>query len=551
MEPPKSYKKVQKPTGCLAALNRFISNSGERNLASFKTLRRMSQKKFTWDEENVAVSSMLIKEEEGTQRPIYYVSHVLRGAEERYNVIDKASFSLVISVRKLKAYFESHLIQVVTDQPLKRVLTIPALSGRLTTWAVELSEFELSYIPRINVKAQALVDFVIESTTRASPQALMRQIEEVADPKEFEWSLHVYGARNDKGAGPHGVTMEVKNKVLKRYHCKVVSLAQGFARIEFRHIPREETEEADRLSRLATTYYSELSEEVPIPFATWEVDLVGKLPKEKGGVEFAIVAVDYFRKWVEAVPLKKTRGEEVTHFLWKNILTRFGIPKILVSANGTQFEGQVVANFSEKFGIEHRFDPFYYLQSNGQVEVMNCIIFKGIKKNIFQSRKSGGSWVEELPTVLWSLRSISNQATGEAPFSLIYETETILAAEVGLPTYRQAGFHEERNDQRLLEALNFTDELRDQALYKILKYKQLLARIYNRRVKNRQFRIGDLVLRLFSTIHPKEQRKLSPKLEGPYRIKQILGPGTDELEDLDGKPIVRTWHTSKLCKYYM
>ncbi|GAA0152329.1 hypothetical protein LIER_10839 [Lithospermum erythrorhizon] len=107
------------------------------------------------------------------------------------------------------------------------------------------------------------------------------------------------------------------------------------------------------------------------------------------------------------------------------------------------------------------------------------------------------------------------------------------------------------NDQRLLEALNFTDELRDRALYKILKYKQLLARTYNRRVKNRQFLVGDLVLRLFSASHPKDQRKLSPKWEGPYRIKRILGPGTYELEDLDGKPIERTWHASKLCKYYM
>ncbi|GAA0153676.1 hypothetical protein LIER_11854 [Lithospermum erythrorhizon] len=171
----------------------------------------------------------------------------------------------------------------------------------------------------------------------------------------------------------------------------------------------------------------------------FRIDLVGKLPKAKGGVEFVIVAVDYFSKWVEAVPLKNTRGKEVTHFLWKNILRRFGIPKILVSDNGPQFEGQVVANCCEKFGIKHRFAPVYYPQypqSNGQVEVMNCIIFKEIKKNLIQSGKGGGSWVEELSTVLWSFRSTLNQATGEAPFSHVYGTEAVLPAEVGLPTYR-------------------------------------------------------------------------------------------------------------------
>ncbi|GAA0183651.1 hypothetical protein LIER_42440 [Lithospermum erythrorhizon] len=91
------------------------------------------------------------------------------------------------------------------------------------------------------------------------------------------------------------------------------------------------------------------------------------------------------------VPLKKTRGEDVTHFLWKNILTRFGIPKILVSDNAPQFEGQVLADFCKKFGIDHIFAPVYYTQSNEQLEVMNRIIFKGIKNNLLHSGKSGGS----------------------------------------------------------------------------------------------------------------------------------------------------------------
>ncbi|GAA0185103.1 hypothetical protein LIER_32391 [Lithospermum erythrorhizon] len=169
MEPPNSYKEVQKLTGYLVALTRFISKSGKRNLPFFKNLRRMSKE-----------------------------NHVLRGAKERYPVIDKAIFPLFVSARKLKAYFESHPIQVVTDQPLKRVLTSPALSGRLTTYAIELSEFEISYIPRISVKAQALTDFVIDCTVRAPLPIQVQQDEEATDPKGFEWSMHVDRERNDK-----------------------------------------------------------------------------------------------------------------------------------------------------------------------------------------------------------------------------------------------------------------------------------------------------------------------------------------------------------------
>ncbi|GAA0161980.1 hypothetical protein LIER_18174 [Lithospermum erythrorhizon] len=125
----------------------------------------------------------------------------------------------------------------------------------------------------------------------------------------------------------------------------------------------------------------------------------------------------------------------------------------------------------------------------------------------------------------------------------------MLTTEVCLPTSWQYGFDEEQNDQRLMELLNFTDEDRDKALYKMLKYKQLLTCTYNRRVRNRQFRLGDW-WRLFTASHPKEQSKLSPKWEEPYRIKRILGPGTYELEDLGGKPIARAWHATKLCKYF-
>ncbi|GAA0183965.1 hypothetical protein LIER_31288 [Lithospermum erythrorhizon] len=89
----------------------------------------------------------------------------------------------------------------------------------------------------------------------------------------------------------------------------------------------------------------------PIPFSMWGINLVGKLPKAKGGIEFAIVAVDYFSKWPEVVPLKKTKSENVIHFLWKNILTLFGIPKILVSDNGPSMRGNYLRIFVKSLGL--------------------------------------------------------------------------------------------------------------------------------------------------------------------------------------------------------
>ncbi|GAA0144980.1 hypothetical protein LIER_36048 [Lithospermum erythrorhizon] len=92
-----------------------------------------------------------------------------------------------------------------------------------------------------------------------------------------------------------------------------------------------------------------------IPVAMWEIELGGKLPKAKGSIEYMVVVVDYFSKWVEAAPLKKTNGEEVIHFLWKHVITRFGIPKILVSNNRLQFSSKTLHRFCDKYGIEKQF----------------------------------------------------------------------------------------------------------------------------------------------------------------------------------------------------
>ena len=107
---------------------------------------------------------VLIREENDTQKPIYFTSRTLQGAELRYQQLERVALALISATRKLKPYFQSHPIVVRTDAPIRQIIHKPDLAGRMVAWAIELSEYGLTYEHRKAIKAQALADFVVEMT---------------------------------------------------------------------------------------------------------------------------------------------------------------------------------------------------------------------------------------------------------------------------------------------------------------------------------------------------------------------------------------------------
>ena len=109
-----------------------------------------------------SLSSVLVQEEGKIQKPVYFVSRTLHGAEIRYQKIEKLALALITTARKLRPYFQTHQVIVRTNQPIRQVLQKPDLAGRMMNWSIELSEFGIVYEPRDAIKAQALSDFVAE-----------------------------------------------------------------------------------------------------------------------------------------------------------------------------------------------------------------------------------------------------------------------------------------------------------------------------------------------------------------------------------------------------
>ncbi|XP_065026133.1 uncharacterized protein LOC135650583 [Musa acuminata AAA Group] len=615
MQSPRTIKDLQRLNGRIFAISRFLARLGDHYRPFFRALK--DPKNFRWTTECKeafkqvkqrladlprlasvspgeklglylaasphAVSSVLIKESSGKQLPIYYVSHILSGPEGRYSPIEKLALALVLSARKLRTYFQAHPVEVITDQPLRQVLSKFDVAGRLLKWAVELGEHDIRYVPRTAIKAQAVADFIAELTQvmgedlEHPPEALILHVDDSSNSKgagtglvllapdghSFERSLRFgFKATNNEAeyeallaglrlalemqvAAVHVLTdsqlvaeqlsgaYEARDPTMAKYLAQVRDLTAKFPYFTLSNVPRGENERADALAKLASkptcktrpeieefparateiaitapgnapiTWVQELlrfkrdgilprdevaarrlhrthawyAEEggrlyrrsftypllrclepeeaqtvlaevhegvcrdhsggrtlahkllrqgyywpsmcrdakayaqhfgacqehartprqpaIPLnpvtcawPFAQWGLDLLGPFPPASGQQKYIIVGVDYFTKWVEAEPLATITEHQMEKFVWRNIVTRFGVPRAIITNNGPQFAGRRFREFCAGHGIQLRFSSVAHPQTNGLAKVTNRSILDGLKRRVSAARST-------------------------------------------------------------------------------------------------------------------------------------------------------------------
>ncbi|GJZ06096.1 reverse transcriptase domain-containing protein [Tanacetum coccineum] len=398
---------------------------------------------------------------------------------------------------------------------------------------------------------------------------------------------------------------EAKGESIIKYQEKVLELAGAFNRFRITHIPRAENRKADALSKLAVVQFDHLSIEVLVevlnersveaqekgklpedpvdartlmekignytmedgvlyrksylvplmrdareliracddcqahasiprlpkadmisvtsawPFMKWGMDIVGPLLEGPGRVKYLIVAIDYFTKWMEAKPLATITGKQVVNFTYDNIVCRFGIPATIITDNGTRF-------------------------GNGAVERANKSLLRGIKTRL---EKGGPAWAEEVPNVLWAHQTMKKTNNGETPFSLTYDTEAVIPAEIGMPTHRTSSVNEKTNDQEFRLNLDLLDERREIVAIREARYKQQVEKHYNKKVRHVQFKVGEFVLKRNEVSRATNTGKLGPTWEGPYKVIQAFQSEAYKLSNMEGEEIPRTWHACNLRRH--
>ena len=145
-----------------------------------------------------STSTALVRERDRIQQPIYYCSRALRREKERYPKMEKLILALVTTARRLRPYFQAHIIEIPTEHPMRQILHKPETSGRLIKWAIKLSEFDIRYKHRTTVKGQVLADFIMEFTPSNTPAQPTETTQLVPDLPV--WRLSVDGVANSQGS---------------------------------------------------------------------------------------------------------------------------------------------------------------------------------------------------------------------------------------------------------------------------------------------------------------------------------------------------------------
>ncbi|RDY09132.1 Pol polyprotein, partial [Mucuna pruriens] len=121
-------------------------------------------------------------------------------------------------------------------------------------------------------------------------------------------------------------------------------------------------------------------------FDVWGINFMGPFPIPCGH-SYILLSVDYVSKWVEARATKINDARVVVDFLKSNIFCRFGVPKALISDQGSHFCNRAMAMLLEKYGVVHRVATVYHPQTNGQVGVSNREIKQLLQKMANPNRK--------------------------------------------------------------------------------------------------------------------------------------------------------------------
>ncbi|GFW35954.1 retrovirus-related Pol polyprotein from transposon 17.6 [Trichonephila clavipes] len=330
------------------------------------------------DASNYALGAVLLQGEGSDEHPIEYASRLLTPAERNYSTTEREALAVVWALKKFRGYIEGTEITVASDhQPLKWLLNLKSPTGRLARWALEIQSFNLKiqYIPG---KANVVADMLSRPVSQEESFCEENNIT-IADMPTRSCVLYRYVPDADSSEAQLVIPTAERELIMERHHNDPMAGHYG---------------EEGTFQKIARRYYwTGMRKDLK--------SLFGPLPQTDTGKQWIFIVEDCATKWVELFALSQASACQCATSLIEEVFMRHGIPRRIISDNGTQFVSAVLQQICFTLNISQNFIPVYSPQSN-PVERKN----RDLKARLaILVGDDHSSWYSKLPVMRFAMNT--------------------------------------------------------------------------------------------------------------------------------------------------
>lgn len=554
------------------------------------------------DASGYAIGAVLSQGEKDKEHPIEYASRLLTAAEKNYSTIEREALAVVWAVNKFRGYIEGAEVTIASDhQPLKWLMTIKSPTGRLARWALQLQPYNLNivYIPgKTNIIADTLsrpecihepinectictvhidlprkneAEIRNEQLKDDSLKNIIDAFEATSDNEEYRrWTnrgyflnngvLYRYQDETDNDEAQLVIPEEERVNILKAYHDDPTAghygITRTIARISGRYYwPGMRRQITEHVQKCIECQRYKATNKKPAGllqsgahtqrFEVISIDLFGPLPTSKDGYKHILIVEDVATRWIELFALKDATAENCATTLIDEVFFRYGIPRRMISDNGTQFVSAVMQKVTYCLDIRHVLTPVYHPQTN-PVERKN----RDLKPQLaICVKQEHNTWPENLAAIRFAMNTVQNQSTGFSSAYLNFGRELRTTDDIT---------HDLRE---IVSSENFVAEITPKLSKMADTLKQAREVTEATQTRNQAYTDGkrredpryDPGDHVWVTSHVQSNAakqftsKLAPKRDGPYIVLQRHGPASYELASLSNPTVlIGTHHTSAL-----
>lgn len=247
------------------------------------------------------------------------------------------------------------------------------------------------------------------------------------------------------------------------------------------------------------------------------------MPESREGYKYILVVIESLSRWVEFIPLKDQTATTVATALYREIITRYGSPRVLVSGRVQNFRSQIVEALSKLFGIKRVMTSSFNPTGNSAAERTNRSIWSLLRI----LSKEEKDWPDYLPAVAMQLRGITNAHLGYSPFYLLFGLEMRFPTDLEMPELNTKSTPISYIEQ-LIPKLKAAREAVKEATEEMQADNK---RLHDVNTKPADYKVGQLVLMFNLVVPVGKKAKLNRKYIGPFIITKIILPNTYRLRN--------------------